>query len=103
MAGPGGTQGILWERLRRLFPPHAVASTSAAGSLAITWALEDAPARCATPILVRFEPRWLRSFEAATADARSTLADSADDVVRAGMLGYQPDTRVPQMRVIVVG
>lgn len=98
-------QRMVWSRVRRLFPEHAIALPTGGGGLAISWPLQQDPAGAsqATPIFIRFEAGWLDAMQHGSATDQLMLVAQADETVRAGMVGYEPSTGVPQRRVIVVG
>ncbi len=96
---------LLWERLRHLFPPHAVASSTWSGSLAIGWRVADRPGPAAqsAPVLLQVEPDWLIALLESSDEARAALLDAAEALVRHGLQGYDPEPAVPRARVIVIG
>jgi hypothetical protein len=98
-------QRLVWSRVRRLFPEHAVARAAGNGSLAISWSLQQQceGQRHATPIVLRFERAWLDRLADASTAEQLALSAQADEMVCAGLVGYQLATRLPQRRVIVVG
>ncbi len=95
-----------WDAYRHLFPPNAQAVQLSNGNLVIAWALARDPQalfEMSTPVTVRFEPQLLASMAQASAVQRRRIAASQEMTFRAGLLGYDPYTRVPQARVIVLG
>jgi hypothetical protein len=95
-----------WDAYRHLFPPNAQAVQLSNGNLVIAWALARDPQalfEMSTPVTVRFEPQLLDSMAQASAVQRRRIAASQEMTFRAGLLGYDPYTRVPQARVIVLG
>jgi hypothetical protein len=96
-------QQLVWMRVRRLFPPQATACRTAGDALAITWPLESGRDRQATTVVLRFEDDFVRAVSQCSAPRRHVMAAEADAMVRAGMIGYDPEARLPQQRVIVVG
>ena len=96
-------QRLVWSRVRRLFPEHATACAAGDCSLAISWSLQREGVRHATPVVLRFERAWLDRLADGSMAEQLALSAQADEMVCAGMVGYQPATRLPQRRVIVVG
>ena len=95
---------LLWNRIRRFFPPHAEVLQTPAGTLEISWSLTaDRGSRYATPVLVRLERAWVADVEAADDWGRNVMAARAAETVRQGMFGYEPEAPLPQARVIIVG
>lgn len=98
---------VFWEAFRHLFPAHAKAVQTSAGSLIISWSIKGDPAArfpYATPITVRFEEELMRAMEASADEAqRRRIAQRQEAVLRAGMVGYDPFAAVPKARVIVLG
>lgn len=95
---------LVWSRIRRFFPSHAQALQTPAGALEVTWSLPgERGSRYATPILVRLEPGWVDDLEEADDWGRDVMVAKAAETVRLGLFGYEPDTALPQARVIVVG
>lgn len=99
-------RAAFWDAFRHLFPPNAQAIQLSNGNLVIAWALARDPKalfEMSTPVTVRFEPELLASMTQASAVQRRRIAASQELAIRAGLLGYDPYTRVPQARVIVLG
>jgi hypothetical protein len=97
---------VFWEAFRHLFPGHAKAVQTSAGSLIISWSIKGDPAArfpYATPITVRFEEELIRAMAASDEEQRRRIAQRQEAVLRAGMVGYDPFAAVPKARVIVLG
>lgn len=97
---------VFWQSFRHLFPAHAKAVQTGAGSMIITWSIKGDPEATfpyATPITVRFEEELTRAMEEGSLDERVALAQRQEAALRAGMVGYDPFAAVPKARVIVLG
>ena len=95
-----------WESFRYLFPPHAKAVQTGSGGIMISWSLHKdpyAPYGHATPISIRFEEELIQEMHAATPEQRTGIAKRHEDVVKAGLVGYDPYMSIPKARVIVLG
>ncbi len=95
-----------WEAFRHLFPSHAKAVQTTAGSLTISWSIKSEPTAkypYATPITIRFEDDLIRQIEAAAPTERAEIASQHEATVRAGLVGYDPYAPVLKSRVIVLG
>ncbi|RYF41395.1 MAG: hypothetical protein EOO25_10015 [Comamonadaceae bacterium] len=96
----------IWDATRHLFPPNAQAIQLPNDTLAISWPLEGSPEavhEMAAPVTVRLEPELLKHLQRADDDQRERIAVQQEAVLRAGLMGYEPMTPVPQARVIVLG
>ncbi|RYF41547.1 MAG: hypothetical protein EOO25_09535 [Comamonadaceae bacterium] len=96
----------IWDATRHLFPPNAQAIQLPNGTLAISWPLDgssEAVHEMAAPVTVRLEPDLLHHLQRADDDQRERIAVQQEAVLRAGLMGYEPLTPVPQARVIVLG
>jgi hypothetical protein len=97
---------LVWEAVRRLFPPTALASMPNPGCIFITWSIKDQPDALhpyASPIMLRLDTELIDLLRASSAKRRQQLAADQEAVVRAGMVGYDPYERLPNSRVIVLG
>lgn len=95
-----------WEAFRHLFPAHAKAVQTTAGSLTISWSIKSEPTAkypYATPITIRFEHELISQIDAATPSERADIARRHEATVRAGLVGYDPYAAVLKSRVIVLG
>ncbi len=97
---------VFWDSLRHLFPSHARAVQTAAGSLTISWSIKgdpDAKYPYATPITIRFEDELIAMMDGASDEQRQIIAQRHEAAVRTGMVGYDPFAVVHKSRVIVLG
>jgi len=102
----GPAHEAIWDATRHLFPPNAQAIQLPNGTLAISWPLDGAPQgvhEMAAPVTVRLEPELLQHLQHADEEQRERIAVRQEAVLRAGLMGYDPLTPVPQARVIVLG
>jgi hypothetical protein len=106
LPGMDGVRQCFWDAFRPLFPPHAVAVQTSGGSLAITWSTNGDPNatyRHATPVVLRFEPELVDLVRQADAEQRRRIVANQEQQLRAGLVGYDPYTTVPNTRVVVLG
>lgn len=97
-------QQLVWMRVRRLFPPQAVVCRAPGDAITITWPTGEADhPRPSTAVVLRFEHDFVKAVSECSITRRHVMAAEADAMVRAGMMGYDPDAPLPQARVIVVG
>lgn len=102
----GPAHEAIWDATRHLFPPNAQAIQLPNGTLAISWPLHGEPQavhEMAAPVTVRLEPELLQHLQRADDEQRERIAHRQEPVLRAGLMGYDPLTPVPQARVIVLG
>ncbi|MEP6825463.1 MAG: hypothetical protein ABI919_11670, partial [Ramlibacter sp.] len=102
----GPAHEAIWDATRHLFPPNAQAIQLPNGTLAISWPLDGAPQavhEMAAPVTVRLEPELLLHLQGADEEQRERIALKQAAVLRAGLMGYDPLTPLPQARVIVLG
>jgi hypothetical protein len=108
-AGVGSLDPVraaFWQAYRHLFPPHALAAQTPNGSVLISWSILDEPdARYpyAAPVMLRFDEDLLQVMLRADARQRARIAQKHEAVLREGLRGYDPFTRFPNARVIVIG
>lgn len=95
-----------WECYRHLFPPNAIALQTEAGALAITWPMKGDPHAThpfAAPVMLRFEPELVDLMRVASPDQRRRIAGQQEQVLKAGLVGYDPYAAVPKARIVVLG
>lgn len=97
---------VFWQCYRHLFPPHSLAAQTPSGSVVISWSVMDDPhARYpyAAPVMLRFDDALLEAMGKAKVDQRVKLARKHEGTLREGLRGYDPFSRFPNARVIVIG
>lgn len=106
LPGMDAVRQCFWDAFRPLFPPHAVAVQTCAGTLVISWSTHGDPQavyRHATPVVLRFEPELVELMERVDAEQRRRIVAKQEQLLRAGLVGYDPYTTVPNSRVVVLG
>ena len=106
LPGMDGVRRSFWDAVKPIFPPHAVAAQTAGGSLVISWSTQGDPNatyRYATPVVLRFEAELVEMMLRADAEQRRRVVSQQEQVVRAGLVGYDPYAKVPNTRVVVLG
>lgn len=104
--GLDGLRAIFWQAFRHLFPPHAQAAQLRNGSMVISWSVEDephAPHPYAAPVMLRFDEQLLAAMDKAEPQRRLAIAGGCEPALREGLRGYDPFTRFPSARVVVIG
>lgn len=94
----------LWQGIRHLFPEHANAVQTGAGSIAISWSMEYDPRATqdtAAPIVIRASQDLFEMLEFTTLDEDDFLGQCVEKV-KQGLTGYDPRALFPQVRVITV-
>lgn len=95
-----------WDSYRHLFPAHALALQTESGALAITWTMQGDPhARhpYAAPVMLRFEPELVDLMRRSNPEQRRRIAGQQEQVLKAGLVGYDPYAAVPKARIVVLG
>jgi hypothetical protein len=103
---PDAVRKAFWDCYRHLFPETAIALQTETGALAITWPLKGDPhARhpFAAPVMLRFEPELLELMRGASPEQRRRIAGQQEQVLKAGLVGYDPYAAVPKARIVVLG
>lgn len=103
---PDAVRKAFWDCYRHLFPQSAIALQTETGALAITWPMKGDPhARhpFAAPVMLRFEPDLLDLMRGASPEQRRRIAAQQEQVLKAGLVGYDPYAAVPKARIIVLG
>ncbi len=106
LPGMDGVRLCFWDAFKPIFPPHAVAAQTAGGSLVISWSTQGDPHatyRHATPVVLRFEAELVEIMLRADAEQRRRIVAQQEQVLRAGLVGYDPYATVPNTRVVVLG
>lgn len=94
----------VWEAVRHLFPTHAIASQTDYGRLMVSWEIEGLTCtHFAAPVLMRVEPGLLLALWTCKPDEREIITMEFEPIVRAHLAGYDPVSRVPTCRVVVLG
>lgn len=96
----------LWELIRHLFPENARAVQTDAGSIAISWPLDDDPHAtqpAAAPIVIRASDEIFEMLEMALPAERRELEHFCVESVRQQLPGYDPYAAFPQVRLITIG
>jgi hypothetical protein len=99
-------RAVFWHAVRHLFPPHALAAQTPAGSLVISWSVHDDPHAVypyATPVVLRFDEALLEAMRKADARGRMRIAQNHEPTLRVGLRGYDPFARFPNARVVNIG
>lgn len=99
-------RAAFWQAFRHLFPPHALVTQTANGSMVISWSVLDEPqARYpyAAPVMLRFDPLLLDAMAGSDARQRASIAQAHEPALREGLRGYDPFARFPNARVVVIG
>lgn len=100
------TRKVFWDCYRHLFPQSAIALQTETGALAITWPMKGDPhARhpFAAPVMLRFEPELIDLMRGASPEQRRRIAGQQEQVLKAGLVGYDPYAAVPKARIVVLG
>ena len=93
-----------WQGIRHLFPAHANAVQTGAGSIAISWSMDDDPhaaQETAAPIVIRASQDLFDILEVAPLDGDDFFGQCVEKV-KQGLTGYDPYALFPQVRVITV-
>jgi hypothetical protein len=96
----------VWQAVRHLFPAEAVATEPKPGWISITWSIapdSDSSQSFATPILLKIEHPLLKVMWTTSTERRKAIATRQEATVRTGMLGYNPNASLPDIRVVVLG
>jgi hypothetical protein len=97
---------VFWQCYRHLFPPHALAAQTPSGTVVISWSILDDPqARYpyAAPVILRFDEDVLAAMARADSRQRVRIALIHEPTLREGLRGYDPFSRFPNARVVVIG
>jgi hypothetical protein len=106
LPGMDGVRQCFWDAFKPMFPPHSVAVQTAGGSLMISWSTQGDPNatyRHATPVVLRFEPELVELVRRADGEQRRRIVAHQEQVLRSGLVGYDPYATVPNARVVVLG
>jgi hypothetical protein len=99
-------RSVFWQSYRHLFPPHSLAAQTPSGSVVISWSVMDDPhARYpyAAPVMLRFDDALVEAMRKGSLDQRVKLARKHEGTLREGLRGYDPFSRFPNARVVVIG
>ncbi|MEJ5990645.1 hypothetical protein WG902_11650 [Ramlibacter sp. PS3R-8] len=99
-------RSVFWQCYRHLFPPHTIAAQTSNGSVVISWSIvEDPHAKYAyaAPVMLRFDQALVDTMRQAELQQRVSIATQHEPALRQGLRGYDPYTRFPNARVVVIG
>lgn len=97
---------VFWQCYRHLFPPHTIAAQTPNGSVVISWSIMDDPHAkypYAAPVMLRFDQQLMDTMRAAELSQRVRIASKHEPALREGLRGYDPFSRFPNARVVVIG
>ena len=99
-------RSVFWQSFRHLFPPHTIALQTPNGSVVISWSIMDDPQAkypYAAPVMLRFDPQLMATMRETEVSQRVHVAGQHEPTLREGLRGYDPFSRFPNARVVVIG
>ena len=106
LAALDDVRSVFWQCYRHLFPPHTIAAQTPNGSVVISWSIMDDPQAkypYAAPVMLRFDKELVATMRDAELSQRVQIAGKHEPALREGLRGYDPFSRFPNARVVVIG
>jgi hypothetical protein len=94
----------VWDAIRPLFPPQAMADQTDYGVLVVSWQIRGRrSSHFAAPVIVRIDPGLLVALWTCDEESRREIAMLQVDAVREALDGYDPHSRIPTCGVVQLG